>query len=95
MAVLEGRLAALPAPVTYGHAVDEEILAVAEALSKEEKLSGLYAPEWLAAKLIERDEAAIAGARAVAPEALEPLLALARDAAQRMERHFHLTPAPS
>lgn len=88
VAVLEGRLAALPAPVTYGHAVDEEILAVAEALSKEEKLSGLYAPEWLAAKLIERDEAAIAGARAVAPEALEPLLALARDAAQRMERHF-------
>lgn len=88
VAIVEGRLSVMPAPVVYGHAVDEEIMALAEAVSRHEALARHYPAGWLAAKLMEQDEAAIAGARAVAPEDLEPLLALAGEAAARMERHF-------
>lgn len=88
VAVVDGRLPAMPAPVTYGHAVDEEVMALAKAVTKQGGLARQYAPGWLAAKLMERDEAAIAGARAVAADELEALLAPAEEAAQRMERHF-------
>lgn len=89
VAVIEGRLTAMPAPVAYGHAVDEEVLALAETVTRQGGLTRQYAPGWLAAKLIERDEGAIEGARAIAADELDPLLELAGQAAQRMERHFN------
>ncbi len=88
VAVIEGHVAAMPAPITYGHAVDEELIALMEAIEKREKLTQHYAPGWLAAKLIEHDEVAIAGARAADGDGLEPLLMMADNASRRMERHF-------
>jgi len=89
VAVIEGHIPAIPAPVTYGHAVDEEILALVDAIGKQEELTQHYAPGWLAAKLIEHDEVAIAGAHTAAGNDLAPLLAMADKAAHRMERHFN------
>jgi len=89
VAVIEGKISAMPAPVTYGHAVDEEILALVEAIGGHADLARQYAPGWMAAKLLEKDEAALAGAHAAAKEDLAPLLALADKAASRMERHFN------
>lgn len=87
--VVEGRIQAEPAPVTYGHAVDEEVIALAQAIEANAELSQRYAPGWLAAKFLERDEAAIAGARAASPDGVAPLLVLSNEAALRMERHFN------
>ncbi|MGI6137758.1 MAG: ferrous iron transport protein B [Candidatus Hydrogenedentales bacterium] len=87
--VIEGRLAATPAPVAYGHAVDEEVLNLAEMIAKSQLLQEHYSPGWLAAKLLERDEAALAGAQAVAPDDMDAISASAEEATQRMERHFN------
>jgi ferrous iron transport protein B len=89
VAAIEGQTPAIPAPVTYGHAVDDEILALVDAIEKQEELTRQYAPGWLAAKLVEHDEVAVDGAHAAAADDLGPLLAKAQKAAKRLERHFN------
>lgn len=86
--LIEGRISAIPAPVNYGHAVDEEILALAKTIEKEPILTERYASEWLAAKVIEKDEAVLNSLNSFSPEIVQPLLQQGEEATQRMERHF-------
>lgn len=88
VAILEGRLDASPAPMRYGHPVDEEVITVARAIEAYPSLTHAFAPGWLAVKLIENDEAAIAQARALAPDTMDMLLEMAARATQRIESHF-------
>ncbi len=88
IAVIEGRLDAMPAPVRFGHAVDEEIAALTGQVGAYPSLVEMFAPSWLATKLIEKDPVVYGQARAIAPEDAASLKALADEAAHRIETHF-------
>ncbi len=88
IAVVEGRHEAVPTPVCFGHAVDEEIDALSEQVRLYPVLTERFAPSWLATKLIERDEAATAQAQVLDAEATDALVRQAEEAAHRIETHF-------
>ncbi|MBN1512031.1 MAG: ferrous iron transport protein B [Phycisphaerae bacterium] len=75
-------------PVTYGHAVDDEVDALAAVVAGDSGLAGRYPARWAAVKLLEKDEEIIRDMRAVAaqPAAIE---AAAAGAMQAIESHFH------
>ncbi len=86
-AVLAGNIDAVPKSVRYGHAVDEEVIELAQRLESLTPLAERYAAGWLAAKFIERDEAVMSRARLLTPE-VDAVIDAAQAAAQRIERHF-------
>ena len=88
IAVIEGRLNATPTPVRFGHAVDEEVNLLAEHIQKYPALAGISTAFWLATKLIEKDAAILAQAKAANPEAMTALTPLIAEAARRIETHF-------
>ncbi|HNZ48009.1 MAG TPA: ferrous iron transport protein B [Candidatus Hydrogenedentes bacterium] len=89
MAILLDKEQARPAPLSYGHGVDDEVLALTEEIRKIPALNTHLSPAWLAVKVLEKDERAVEEIKKRAPEETAELFLKIEDAVRRIERHFN------
>lgn len=87
--VVEGKLPAIPHPVTYGHEVNREVVALADSIQALPELVQICPPSWLAVKLLEEDEDARERLDHISEPERDRLLAQAAKARRRIHGHFN------